>query len=422
MQPRCLICAYDTPPIVERIQGLISQLKPNFELFCLVQFPRTLKTLESLGAETFLYRDTLGWEHGNLKLLPEVSGRPTVDTYESRLYGKDYDWDNFHQTLVKRGKEVINSLNIDTVMIWNGHTEPMTSLSAAAKQENCRVFYLERGFFPDSLFIDQHGTNTSASIARETAFRDVDADLGTTIQQTFQKEYRPVVAAHGDRVDTSGWSRPDKRYLFIEQLDHDTNSILFCDKFKTNRQAIDHYTKVLPDSSQNLLIKTHPESKSSATSKVASEFKTSGSISLRDLIVETDFILTRNSSVGLEGLIFNKPVATLGTSIYSRFALQAGGPSTIDSWPVRRDLKAHEFPAFLSRLLIHHHIFTNPSVAMLYPKTQALKSVMANASPRSQALRLRKGHHRWRHPLTKRIGILSWSARLALRSWRSKDS
>ena len=397
--------------------GLIEQLKPHFEIFCLVQFPETLKTFEALGVESFLYRDALGWEHGNLKRL-SLSDNDTFDTYETRHYGNHLDWEKLHASITRHAAEVIESLGVDTIFLWNGHTEPMTSLREAAVHAECQVFFLERGFFPNSLFIDPVGTNAKASIAHRTTFNDKEAQLGATIQTLFKNSYQPIVKGRYDHTSQTQWSNDSSKYLFIEQVDHDTNIVLFCDKFNSNISAIQHYERTIPECSNNLLIKRHPENTHLKEPIPYDRYHESGSTPLQLLLLEADCILTRNSSVGLEGLIFDKPVAVLGTSIYSRYAFNMAKTSKPGPLPQRPGKLEGDFLGFLGELFLRHHIFTGQHE---YPSTEALAIIVQSAKPKPR--KGPRGSRRlfWRHPVLKQLGVARWSVTLALRSWRSKE-
>ena len=178
MRKRCLICAYDSPPILERLIPLLTKLKQHYDPIVFVQFPKTQKRLERLGYETFLYRCVIGWEHGNLKGIKRKNATTPHKSYESALYGEDYDWSGFERQLQHKIEAVFHALTPTLLVVWNGLTLPVTEFARVARSNQIPVRYLERGLFPGTVFIDSLGTNAAASIAQKREFNPEFETLG----------------------------------------------------------------------------------------------------------------------------------------------------------------------------------------------------------------------------------------------------
>jgi len=413
MRQRCLICAYDTAPILERLIPLLNKLSEYYEPLIFVQFPKTQRTLEKLGYETFLYRAVIGWEHGNLKPLSPLDENEPHHSYESSLYGTHYDWKHYESTLRKRIEEVFLVLQPDLLIVWNGLTLPMTQFVAAAKSNQIPIRYLERGLFPGSLFIDHLGANAASSIAHKRHFDRELIELGQTLCTTFKHHYTPIVPQASGRQTSPEWEKGKRRAVFIEQLDHDTNIILFAARYPTNEMALETFQAELDPNQWSILIKSHPEA---STESRTDDGVQRSNAELQELIEESDLILTRNSSVGFEALIYNKPVRALGACFYQRFCVQSQMQS--DSGDLSRQ---EEFYAFVGDLFYNHHIITDPSVCEAYPKAQGFDGLITSAIGCSQEHSRSKVPF-WRRPITKFLHGGAWSLQLSIRQLRKRVS
>ena len=415
MRPRCLICAYDSTPILERLLPLLKQLEAHYEPIVFVQFPGTQRELENLGYETFLYRSVIGWEHGNLKALKPLRSPSQHRSYESTLYGDNYDWSGFERKLRNRIASVFQALSPGLLIVWNGFTLPVTEFIKVAHHYSLPVRYLERGLFPGTLFIDPMGTNAASSIAQKTEFDLTLEALGHEICATFKTHYQPIVQSPITEDSRPEWRSNTKRAVFIEQLDHDTNIVLFSSDYPTNGKALQAFERELKGDDWSILIKEHPEASGSRDLRVNSSTAVTTQAQLVDLIRGTDLVLTRNSTVGFEALVFGKDVRCLGAALYSYFDAQS--PHLVDKEEPEREQVFHRF---VGELFHRHHITTNPEIAKDYPRSGGYEAFLQpSPNPTSSHLGDPRAPY-WRWPAVKSIQRMEWGGRLLLRQLKQR--
>lgn len=412
MRQRCLICAYDSAPILERLIPLLGQLRDYYEPVVFVQFPATQRRLEKLGYETFLYRAVIGWEHGNLKPLNQLANARPHQSYESSLYGAHYDWKRYEDKLRTQIEEVFLELQPDLLIAWNGLTLPMTQFVATARANEVPIRYLERGLFPGTIFVDSLGTNAASSIATQEHFDCQLVSLGKLVCEIFQKRYKPIVEQESENQTLPKWEQSQTRAVFIEQLDHDTNIVLFANRYPSNEVAIETFKADLDLTDSEIVVKSHPEADPKALSTDRHQRTRAG---LQELFQNSNLILTRNSSVGFEALIHNKTVYTLGASFYQRFCQSPPETSTQSD-----NATSDEFYAFVGQLFSKHHIITDPGVVQGYPKAQGLETLLVKAPKARAKSAKRTGKPYWRRPVVKYFQRLQWSLRLSTRSFRKR--
>jgi hypothetical protein len=416
MKPRCLICVYDSDPIIERVLVLCQKLKPLYELFVFVQFPKTLKLLERNQIEAFLYRSVIGWEHGNLKDVVRLPSRQPHESYEARTYGDNFDWALFEENLRSRIYSVFDALQPDLLLVWNGHTLPNTEFVRVAKTRAIPIRHMERGFFPGSIFIDPQGTNARASFRDQTLFEKDLQKLGAQVSRVFKSRYRPIVGSEEAPLSHSEWTGNGLKALFIEQLDHDTNIVLFSSAYPSNEAALTHLKASLPTEAFQLLVKEHPEqsSKREHTNQGAEYMVTNGN--LKNLLLEADFVLTRNSSVGFEALIFGKPVVALGEAFYDRFTstLENGAFQVIDA------VQQGEIDSFIGQIFNQNHLFIDPKIAKDYPETTAFGLLDPTQLELEHSRKRTTRTPLWRNRFVKRFQSAVWQMRLQVRALKSR--
>jgi hypothetical protein len=228
---------------------------------------------------------------------------------------------------------LITSLEADAVAIWNGLTFYGRAVSAVARECGVRVYYLERGYFPDSLIVDERGVNYGGSVGQTWQSAKDAVNFGqqdrTRVQQ-FLKEFcqrgqsvvgaRPKSPPHAVRASL-GISDSQRAVLYVAQIDTDTNNVFFSPLYKNNEEVIRelvHVIRRFPEG--RLLVKLHPEDADRSQefrSLLGDEGSLVGSVNVHSLLEAADVVVVRNSTAGLEALAYLKPVMVLGQAIYS---------------------------------------------------------------------------------------------------------
>ena len=197
------------------------------------------------------------------------------------------------------------------------------------------------------------------------------------------RHYRPIVAQVSERSDDDfglkqRLSMPDDAILIFipEQLDYDSNTVLFCRNVATNEALVEQSLSALDhikDRDIRIVYKPHPENshRRACTGPFESDLvKVVQDIPLVQILEGCDFIVTRNSTLGFEGLLFGKRCITLGESIYSGMGISDDVSKDRPLVDVMREVVDH--PALpkaqrercillVEKLRQHHHYFTRPS-------------------------------------------------------------
>lgn len=207
----------------------------------------------------------------------------------------------------------------DALFVWNGYKTEQQAIIKAARVLGKKVIYWEMGSFHNSLAMDEKGVNYHSRLPRDIEFYRNWAKANPNPPQKIilhkrNQEFNAITSQ--DKPDLS------QPYVFLPlQVFNDTQLLFFSDWVKN----IPHLIEVAKNISQHLpqgwriLIKEHP----SCFSRYDKKFITNDKVQLANgydshtLIEKAQAVLTINSSVGLEAMLFQKPVITLGKSFYT---------------------------------------------------------------------------------------------------------
>jgi hypothetical protein len=234
----------------------------------------------------------------------------------------------------------------DVVAVWNGCIMEARLCAELAVQAGCEVRYCERGLLPNSLVIDPQGVNAQSYLCTpawdEIAASPVgDADVGRV--RSFMRGLTRTGASVVDQPDRCSpdtlrrrLNLPDDSHLILlpAQIDSDTNIVYNSPNFATNTSVLSALMAAVREHPRlHVIFKPHPEEPS--TYDVAGVLGERGSVvadvNLHSLIDAADAIVVRNSTVGLEAAMHEKPVVVLGRALYSHkgFTLDLPSPSDL---------------------------------------------------------------------------------------------
>lgn len=242
----------------------------------------------------------------------------------------------YHKCLAFMGKQLYNyylsflsDKKIDLLVVWNGSFVEAASGVKAARDLGRKVIYMENGFFPQTLVLDEKGVNAANSLAGKTAdfYRAVRTDPERLTRLKGTK-----LAPRKLRGNFSGKEEVQlpTKYIFLPfQVHTDTQVLLNSPKIRNMYELVATvYRAVEAFNRKNqedywLVIKEHPSDykridytdlkKKYQKEKVV--FVTTMPSS--ELIQESQAVITINSTVGLEALLKGKPVITLGKAFYN---------------------------------------------------------------------------------------------------------
>lgn len=460
MPARALVLIYDDPSIQERCIALMHDLLPEVEPLFLVRYPGTRRKLKEMGFPALLIGETLGWEHkavytGSAKQVFGADSPPRiwqgislneVTHFERRLAQLQGRPEDAVGALVQAGEIAERFLALASwwrpqfVLCWNGWTLPWSVAKALGRKHGAFVLCAERGLVPDSLVLDSEGVNAGSYLAGEKwrciAEREPsagDREWASEYRRRYREERRTVVSKRGATshpkvaADELGIPADAMVVLCPAQLDEDTNPVLFAPEFPTNASVLE----ALRSAALNLgrifvLFKTHPEDLS-APRDYSRLLHGIGAmvedVPLHDLLDLAQVVVTRNSTVGFEGLLAGKPVIALGRALWtgkgftsdvrSREEL-AHALAAVQRAPQLSGDQEEAFTRFLIYLLGRYHYYLDPKAPHEREsnrrKLEFLRAGIAAASPTWPPVTA-KAEARWRERLDREVDVRAWVGR-----------
>lgn len=244
------------------------------------------------------------------------------------------------------------------VVLWNGHRMPEVAMRMAAVDCGLPIVYIENGFLPNTRIADPAGVNALNSLPRETTFyRQQPLPVE---EQDWQLTARRLNRARNSASVTRATQLPE-HYLFAPfQIDDDTQIILHS-PWISNMQEYFNVLRRLRErliqengqwATLKIVIKEHPtspwgwEALHERGEQLGVVFANGNST--QELIEKSEGVLTINSSVGIEALLFGKPLIVLGNAFYSLPGLAQhvanegsllSAVKALDDWQMDTDLR-----------------------------------------------------------------------------------
>lgn len=197
------------------------------------------------------------------------------------------------------------------IVIYNGSISPDNIL--ASLKGNHRRVYIENGFFPNTLQIDAHGVNGGNSIPR-------DANFYLNLVDYEVKELPTKVQVRKIKRDYQNILLPND-YIFIPfQIPSDQQITIHSKWIKTMEEfysLIIELADKFPN--KNFVIKEHPSFRQSVigTRETKQNILFANANNTEELIKNSSLVITLNSTVGIESLLFGKRVITLAEACYN---------------------------------------------------------------------------------------------------------
>lgn len=226
-------------------------------------------------------------------------------------------------------KHYIKNKVIDLVIVWNGCHAEAASCAKAARDLGVKVLFMEDGYFPGTIVMDEKGVNAASYLTGKEAgfYQKVETDPEKMAQL---KEIKLVPRAL--RTEFRGkedFTYPPRYFFLPFQVKTDTQILLYSPQIRDMYELADRVYSALERFNRKynrnywLVIKEHPSDygrvnyddlkKRYAGKQVA--FTTT--LPSSDLIESSEAVITINSNVGLEALFKGKPVITLGEAFFN---------------------------------------------------------------------------------------------------------
>jgi capsular polysaccharide export protein len=209
----------------------------------------------------------------------------------------------------------LSSGKVALLAVWNGHKLPQAVAIRAAEVLGIDVVYFENGLFPNTTTVDFKGINYCNSIPRERSFFEhltFDAEVELPNRLVARE------ANNREKFTRSDLELPE-RYIFVPfQVDHDTQIILHS-PWISDMEQLFGIVQSLPQHI-HFVLKEHPSAVrdySRLHAKCHENVMFANSVETQTLIENAEAVMTINSTVGIEGLLFHKRVIVLGNAFYA---------------------------------------------------------------------------------------------------------
>ena len=258
-------------------------------------------------------------------------------------------------------KKYIEKEGITALLLWNGYKLLDRAALLLAEEKGLDVIYGENGYFPNTLQIARQGVNFGSTIRKEIehGWRDITMDEGKykrladrmedfrlgkvqykapaskvkaslklTVSSELKKLFSPRPKRKKQKYNTeiAFWNGDlPERFVFLPfQVSRDSQVKYFSplvgnDMGKLLELTVNAVAKV--DASLPVVVKLHPQDLThicyDQLAKKYPEVIWIKDKDVKEILAKASLVITVNSTVGIEALIFKKPVITLGESIYN---------------------------------------------------------------------------------------------------------
>lgn len=202
-----------------------------------------------------------------------------------------------------------------TLVLWNG-AHRYCRLLVALAPPGCTVFFFENGLLPNTTTLDAKGVNFLNSVPRCAQFyRDYHSRYAAPASPP------PDLIPRAPRVPGIAQVELPERFVFIPfQDDRDTQVRLFSPWIGNMADLFDLGERLQRETGLTVVFKEHPSSPMTYPQLHARThdylFFANGN-STQELIERCEYVVTINSTVGLESVLLGKPVMTLGQAFFN---------------------------------------------------------------------------------------------------------
>lgn len=403
MSQRALILAYDKQTVLPGLLALAQSLRPEVESLFLVQHEAALEQVHAAGFPVLSSRDVLGWSLPGLLLrrLPRPGTAPggiparahadpwPVIDFEMRSAARARDLSLAAKAMNSAAEYLDRFISFaswyrpDLLVAWNGYILPWSVCVAEVEAAGGATFVCERGFIPGTIVVDSRRVNAGSYLCG--AYWDSIVQAGVDKQRLGEvwDLIRPHLAAGASVVGQPDFITPAEVYrrlgigrerkliLCPAQIENDTNTVLYCDGFRSNAEVLRAVVAAAPPECFTVF-KTHPEDTAPAQDYQAilgERGAVISDINVQSLLEAAHCTVVRNSTVGFEGLLRGKPAVVLGRAIYSHKGFTWDVPEAAGLAAALAEItagaglpadKQRQFDLFLTYFVSRYHFFLNP--------------------------------------------------------------
>ncbi len=213
---------------------------------------------------------------------------------------------------------------LTSAVTWNGQIGDPAIVAFALRQLQVPTLFAELSPFKGRYFLDHIGVNGASSLQ---AVRPEDLDPYEDEEQLYSQLRKNYL---GRRTSTSALNDPKdlpQTFIFAPlQVPTDTQILLHGGGIRRHSEYLDILRQVLPNLPRGvtLVVKPHPMAPYPAAylrDTIGRDIFVASDYEARDLLERCAGIVTVNSSIGVDGFLFDKPVIAIGNAPWVKPAL-----------------------------------------------------------------------------------------------------
>lgn len=243
----------------------------------------------------------------------------------------------------------------DALVVWNGSNR-YCQLMLALLEPGTKTFFFENGLLPGTTTLDRRGVNFHNSVPR-----DVDFYRAYSQRVAVPSDDKPIqLIPRKPRSEGPAPIELPKRFIFMPfQDDRDTQVRLFSPWIGSMHELFALAEQIVEKTDWIVVLKEHPSSREQYPGlhrRCHSRLMFANGNPTQQLIESSSLVVSINSTVGLEAVLLNKPLLTLGQAFFNVEKVVAHADSaeaalgllqTFPDWPI--DVEARR--AFLHYLM-----------------------------------------------------------------------
>jgi capsular polysaccharide export protein len=204
---------------------------------------------------------------------------------------------------------------IDMLVVWNGKKFHQEIAVKVAESLGIACVYFENGVLPDTTTMDFNGVNAAASVPKKVQFYQ---NLHFPFELGLPKNLVPRIGKKNHKKKEV--SLPDK-YIFVPfQVAYDTQILQYSPWIEDMYAFYKVLLSISKDIDLPIVIKEHPSDRVSNYENLYTSGDNSiifSSGNTQTLIENAELIMSINSSVVIESLLFSKRVIVLGDAFFA---------------------------------------------------------------------------------------------------------
>lgn len=211
---------------------------------------------------------------------------------------------------------IIDNKN-DLYIFWNGKKPRHLIAIQIIKLLDIKIKYMENGLLPNRLVFDGNGVNFENSVPRNRRFfEEYTNNLHLPVELT------PRIPKNRNKFSKKVKALP-KNFIFVPfQVDYDSQILLYSPWIKNMVELFNLIEDISNDLDYIFVIKEHPSSNKNYLDlhkrcEKLEKIEFVNGYSTQELIEKSQAVMTINSTVGIESLLFYKKVIVIGDAFYN---------------------------------------------------------------------------------------------------------